>query len=87
MLKVINFASEHFEEIDKEEMKILDLDLLEEIINNSSLKLEEENSLIEFILDLYETDTKYSILFEYVEFTNAKDECFEKFIKEFGIEF
>lgn len=83
----INFASSHFEEINKEEMKTLDQDVLEEIIKNQSLRLNDEDSLIEFVLELYEIDCKYSSLFEYVEFKNAKVDSLQKFIDIFDIEF
>lgn len=84
---MIDYASSHFDEINKEEMKTLDLEILEEIIRNSSLQLEEEDSLIEYVLDLYKSDSKYSILYEYVEFKNVKVEYLKKFIEEFDIDF
>lgn len=51
--KLIEYASEHFEELDKEKMKELPIDILEEIIRNEKLKLSEEDSLLNFILELY----------------------------------
>ena len=86
MQETVKYASTHFEEINKEEMKKLEPELLEEIIRNPSLRLNEEDSLIEFILELYKIDSKYSTLFEYVEFKNVKVDSLQKFIDLFDIE-
>lgn len=86
MQEIVKYASTHFEEINKEEMKKLEPELLEEIIRNPSLRLNEEDSLIEFILELYKIDSKYSTLFEYVEFKNVNVDSLQKFIDLFDIE-
>ena len=86
MQEIIKYASTHFEEMNKEEMKKLEPELLEEIIRNPSLRLNEEDSLIEFILELYKIDSKYSTLFEYVEFENVNVDSLQKFIDLFDIE-
>ena len=49
--------------------------------------MKDEDSLLSFVLDMYETDTKYSILFEYVIFSNVSEQTLERFITEFNIEF
>lgn len=87
MQEIIKYASTHFEEINKEEMKKLEPEILEEIIKNPSLRLNEEDSLIRFVLELYEIDSKYSTLFEYVEFKNVKVDSLQKFIDVFDIDF
>lgn len=84
--KLISFAAEHFEEIDKNQLKKLDLEQIEEIIKNESLKLDEEDSLLNFILELYEKDEKYSPLFEYVNFNNINEKSFVSFINKFSID-
>ena len=66
----------------KEKIKILDVDMLYEILNNDDLKISSEDSLLEFILSIYKEDLKYSILFELVLFNNTSQESFEKFINE-----
>lgn len=83
--RIISYVSKNFEFINKEKMKKLDFDVIEEIISNSSLKLKDEDSLIKFILSLYEIDESYSNLFEYVQFNNLSNEMFTTFIK--SIEF
>ena len=86
MDEIITFISSHFEKVDKEQMKNLDIDIIEEIIGNKSLKLHEEDSLLNFILTLYEEDRSYSRLFEYVLFNNLSMNALEKFIDLFEVE-
>ena len=83
---LINFISSHFESIDKEKMKQLNDDIIEKIINNDNLKLQDEDSLLEFVLDLYSKDENSYKLFEYILFNNVSEEMIEKFINEFNIE-
>ena len=63
---LINFVSSHFESIDKEKMKQLNNDIIEKIINNENLKLHDEDSLLEFVLELYSKDENSYKLFEYI---------------------
>ncbi|KAK8867140.1 hypothetical protein M9Y10_010114 [Tritrichomonas musculus] len=85
--KMISFAAKKFEKIPKEDLKELKLDIIEDIIKNPALKLYNEDGLLQFILELYEKDIKYSILFEYVQFNNVSKEVFKKFIEQFNIEY
>lgn len=71
---LITFAAHHFEEIDKSRLKTLNIEILNEIFSNSSLQLASEDSLFNFLIDLYQKDSKYSILFEHVIFNNLTDE-------------
>lgn len=80
--RIISYAASHFEDINKEKIKILDVDMLYEILNYDDLKISSEDSLLEFILSIYKEDPKYSILFELVLFNNTSQESFEKFINE-----
>lgn len=80
------FASSNFEQITKENLKTLNYEIIEEIIKNPALKLKDEDSLLEFIIDLYRTDFSYSTLFEYVAFKNVSEKVLEKFLSEFNIE-
>ena len=68
-------------------MKELEPDLIEQIISNESLRLFEEDSLLLFLLELFKEDDKYSPLFEYVIFSNVREESLNKFINSFSIEF
>jgi hypothetical protein len=45
----ITFAASHFEELDLEDLKALDVCLLERIVSSPSLRLEDENSLLAFV--------------------------------------
>lgn len=82
---LINFISSHFENIDKEKMKLLNIDIIEKIINNENLKLHDEDSLLNFLLEIYSKDDRFCSLFEYVIFNNVSKEMMEKFIKQFDI--
>lgn len=84
--KLISFASSHFSEISKDKLKNLNESVIESIIKSDKIKLEDEDELLLFILDLYEKDKKYSNLFEYIQFKNAKKETIEKFIQKFSID-
>ena len=84
--ELIEYASEHFETIPKEEMKALDIEIIELIIQNERLKIEEEDSLMKFVLELYSKDRKYGVLFEYILFNNVKEETLEEFVNEFELE-
>ncbi|KAK8857517.1 hypothetical protein M9Y10_015922 [Tritrichomonas musculus] len=84
---VIRFAAEHFEEIPQKKLRELNEDLLSEIISNESLKLNEEDDLLQIILDLCKKNPNYSFLFEYVNFNSISEKAFENFIDHFNIEF
>lgn len=77
--KLISFVSNNFEFVDKQKMKKLSFDVIEEIIQNSSLKLKDEDSLLEFIISLYEIDESNSGLFEYDQYNNISEKMFIRF--------
>ena len=83
--QTISYSASHFTEINKDELQTLNEEIIEEIIKSDSLQLDEEDTLLQFILDLYEKDPKYSPLFEYVIFNNIKQVTFEKFLNKFSI--
>lgn len=85
--KIVEYASEHFTELPKEKLKMIDICLLEEIIKNDKLRLEDEDFLLHEILELYGEDRRYSVLFEYVEFNNLKNSSLKEFIEHFDIEY
>lgn len=84
--KIIEFISIHFEEIDKELVKKLPIDTIEEILMSDSLIVEDEDSLMRFVLSLYEDDQKYSVLFEYVLFCNVSERLLKSFISQFDLQ-
>lgn len=84
--KIISFIAIHFEEINKDIMKKLNIETLYEILQNKELKINSEDSLFEFILSLYEIDTSYSVLFEFILFNNLSQKSFEKFIDKVEFE-
>ena len=85
--KIISFIANNFEDIDKESMKDLPIEIVEEILKKENLTLKDEDSLLRFILLLYENDSSYSVLFEYIYFNNVSEKAFESFINEFRVEF
>lgn len=84
--KIVSYTAEHFEEIGFEKFKKLNFDTIEDFIKNEFLKLDEEYSLLNFILKLCEDDSKYSSLFEYLNFNNISEKSFALFIEKFSIE-
>ena len=85
--KIIEFISSHFEDIDKELMRKLPIELVEEIMMNESLHIEDEDSLMKFALSMYDYDQKYSVLFEYVIFYNVSERLLKSFIYKFDLQF
>lgn len=86
-IKIIEFAAENFEKIDKNELKKLKKQDIEDIIKNDHLRIDSEDSLMEFILNLYEKDQSNAGLFEYVIFGNLSKEMIDKFISVFDIDY
>ena len=85
---LINFASEHFCDIDKEELITVEAGTLAKIIDNSHLRLNTEDELIEIVLQKYkEEPEETSNLFEYIEFKALSEESIEQFIEKFDIEY
>lgn len=82
---IINYIAYHFEDIDKDQLINLDSEVLEEIISNESLRLNNEDSLFDFILSLYKDDQSYSNLFEYIQFSNISEDSLLSFIEIFEI--
>ncbi|KAK8838581.1 hypothetical protein M9Y10_033213 [Tritrichomonas musculus] len=84
---LIEFAAEHFYQIPRKNLKTVDIEILAAVIKNAKLRLEDEESLFELLLGLYEEDREYSSLFEYVEFKHLKSESVREFINQFDIEY
>lgn len=84
---LIEFASKNFEEIDKKEFYKLRYEELELIIKNQHLQLNNEDSLMEFILNKYLENREYSKLIEFVIFPNLSENMIKRFIETFDIEY
>ena len=84
--KMIEFCSENFNDIPKEELFKLDSSTVEEIIRNENLKLEDEDELLEILIEMYEKDNRFSFLFEYVYFNQVRDETLSKFVDAFDVD-
>lgn len=85
--EMIKYSSEHFDELPKEKLTKLNATIIESIINVPTLKIEEEDNLFNFILELYSKDHQYSSLFEHVIFQNLSEKALSEFIDHFNIEF
>ena len=84
--QIIQFIALNFDEISKEELKTLDIITLEDIFRNEHFCIQSEDSLLEFILDLYKQDHSNAPLFEYVHFKFTSDETRNNFLESFSID-
>lgn len=69
----------------EEELMKLKVETLERIINNKHLTISSEDDLVDFFNKLYKSDSKYSILYEYVYFINLSTEKMKEFIETFDM--
>lgn len=81
----IDFISSHFSEIEKEKILNLDIQLFERIIKSDKLKLEDEDSLIKIINELYSQNKRLSYLYSYVNFLFVSQEELEQFHSIFDV--
>lgn len=92
--RAIEFAAKNFEKIDKNQLKKLNHQILRSIVSNRKLVLENEDSLLNFILSLYENMSENDLenvsikesvaeLLESVCFENLSSNAFQKFVNEF----
>ena len=63
----------------------LGIDIIEQIISNDNFKVNSEDELFDFILDLYTTSKEYSILFSYLIFLNLSPQSIQEFNKIFDV--
>ena len=83
--RMIDYVSEHFNEISSEKIQQIDNNLLQEIIKNNNLKLEDEDSLLRIVLTKYKNDYSSSFLFEYVRFNEISKTLMNEFVENFDI--
>ena len=81
--KLTHFISQNFDQIDKKGLKNIKIEYFFEILNKETLRVNDEDSLLLFLLSLYEEDHSYSVLFESVLFSNVSDEVLKKFLEIF----
>ncbi|KAK8842714.1 hypothetical protein M9Y10_025575 [Tritrichomonas musculus] len=82
---LVKSVAVNFECIDKRKLRSLSYDIIEEIISSESLKLHEEDTLLQFVIELYENNHNNASLFEYIIFQNVSDDTFKNFITKFEI--
>lgn len=83
LIKETEFISVHFYEICEKKIDDflnIDIDLIANIISNDKLQLNTEDQLLKFVNTLYKTDSKYSILYDHISFTNVSSEAMKEFI-------
>ncbi|KAK8895388.1 hypothetical protein M9Y10_023851 [Tritrichomonas musculus] len=81
----LEFISSHFFAIDQKRIEIIDSQIFEEIIKSDKLKIEDEGSLLDVIIDFYMKDTNLSYLFEYIDFLNVSIEKLRHFFDIFDM--
>jgi hypothetical protein len=78
--KEIEFAASHFHELDRGDLKGLEISLLERIVSSASLQLTNEDSLFSFICTL---DRNRTILLRHVMVEYLSHESMETFVTDF----
>ena len=81
----IEFISGHFFEIDESELKKLGIDIIEEVVKNRNLHIDNEDSLLKFLIEIYKEDQSASFLFDYVIFGNVSREGLLDFYEAFDL--
>lgn len=84
--KEIDFISLNFSQLfesseNLEKLCHLNIDTIHSIINNENLRLKDEDQLLQFINKLYLTDSKYSPLYEKVQFINLSKKQWQNLLK------
>ena len=84
----IEFISSNFFEFcekHEEELSKLKIETLIKIVSDSKLKLRDEDLLLNLINNLYVNDDKFSVLYEFVNFTNASSKAVSEFVDVYNI--
>jgi hypothetical protein len=74
------FCSSHFFELETRRLCELGFEVIEPIISNPRLKLKDEDSLYEMIKFQMKEDSRYSTLFEYVQFEHLSQNSMISFV-------
>lgn len=87
---IIDQIASQFYKIDKNKLKVLSLPIIHSIISSDKITLESEDSLFDFINDIFSDDHDQSIcdmtiytFYETVEFKSLSDEKFKQFLLDF----
>ena len=82
---IIDFISSHFYSLDKNKIKKLPKTVIYSIISNQKLKLESEDSLLDFIQELFEDDDKEIIdFYEQIELSQLSENKLIQFAESFN---
>lgn len=84
---IIDKISSQFYSIDKQKLKQIPKPILYSIICNSNLRLENEDSLLDFLNDYFseeEEETEYIYFYETIEYSMLSETKFEEFIDHFN---
>lgn len=86
----IDFISSHFyefkEEVLIEKFRDIEIDYIEKILNNSKLWLDTEDQLISIVNELYSIDSKFSTLYEFINFNVISEREMINFLSIFNID-
>lgn len=84
----IDFIATHFILTKDKTTELLDLNLetLAKILSNENLILESEDQLLSFINQLYRTNNKYSVLYQYVNYVKISTDKMKEFIENFDFQ-
>jgi hypothetical protein len=75
----IAFAASQFFKLDMKSISKLNVSMLSRIVSHESLKLTNEDSLLEMILSTISSNPDYSILLDYVDYANLSKSSIEAF--------
>ena len=82
----IEFISGHFYEIDLGELKKFGNEIISEVLKSGSLQIESEDSLLDFLIEIYGGDGSASFLFDYVAFENVSNDGLARFYEAFDLD-
>lgn len=87
----IEFISKHMylhlsNQNDRQELKKLEPNMIERIVNNEQLVIKNEDQLLSFINELYNEDQSYSILYQYIDFVYCSSNEMNNFLNTFCVD-
>lgn len=77
---MIDFCSMNFEVLDKSQFKTLNISILEEILSNDKLKVNSEESILDFVLSIYQETQHENNLIKYIMVQNLSLQALHKFV-------
>lgn len=86
----IDFISSHFYEFKEEDLiekfRDIEIEYIEKVLDNSKLRLDTEDQLISFVNKLYSIDTKFSTLYEFINYNIISEVEMTNFLSIFNID-